>query len=366
MSKALDLFLKPAAPAVGALFVLFWIMFGLLVDCRKNSVYACLFLGTALLMCYNILKLFTGKEEELSVSTLEPSTPKVPKRKGYGCGAICVAFSLGLLTLLMFIVLFASAAEASASTVDDAFDPALSTLVFLACASVLVWAQLALKGAVYRPAALRASCGGVTCAVFIMPLFVMFAALLTWHTAAKAGTALAPPLGVRIPVLLPGASHPVGVHVYCTGGGGLANSNSTVPTVLFLHGITGSGLDAEWVRLNADVVATGARFCSVDRPGYGWSDSYDATMREVRPTLTRPPPLPAYRSSISRTQSSGFWYRRGIDVLSARAAPGTDIRLADPSGSHVPLSRRLPRGCLCRRARRRPDTRLLHRRCLAD
>ena len=89
----------------------------------------------------------------------------------------------------------------------------------------------------------------------------------------KASTALGAPPGVRVPIFLPESSSPMNVHLYCTEG-----TNASAPTVLFLHGVTGSCLDAEWVRGHPAVTATGARFCAIDRPGYGWSDSYDADL----------------------------------------------------------------------------------------
>jgi len=45
-------------------------------------------------------------------------------------------------------------------------------------------------------------------------------------------------------------------------------------TVLFLHGFLGSSNDGAWVRRDAAFRAAGVRYCSLDRPGYGWSENY--------------------------------------------------------------------------------------------
>jgi len=51
------------------------------------------------------------------------------------------------------------------------------------------------------------------------------------------------------------------MHLFCNGTGS--------PTVVHIHGWAGQGYDWGWVRPK---VAAFSRSCSVDRPGYGWSD----------------------------------------------------------------------------------------------
>ena len=59
------------------------------------------------------------------------------------------------------------------------------------------------------------------------------------------------------------------VHAYCTG----AEEGSQAATVVFLHGYGGSALDAVWAERRMTALHPDLRFCSFDRPGYGWSDS---------------------------------------------------------------------------------------------
>ncbi len=59
------------------------------------------------------------------------------------------------------------------------------------------------------------------------------------------------------------------MHIYCTLPEGIRDY-SNLPTVVYLHGLKGSSLDAERIRL---AVNSNARFCSYDRPGYGWSEA---------------------------------------------------------------------------------------------
>jgi pimeloyl-ACP methyl ester carboxylesterase len=67
------------------------------------------------------------------------------------------------------------------------------------------------------------------------------------------------------------------MHIFCTLPQGL-NDYSNLPTVVYLHGLKGSSLDAERIRA---VINNNARFCSYDRPGYGWSEATRAYPRDA-------------------------------------------------------------------------------------
>ena len=267
----------------GSFLIVLWILLGLFIaDAEKNVSYQCLFLGTTMVASFFTLKVLmppAGGATSTNIRT-DPEKVEPSFRRGCGCFSICAAFQFAVMLLLSALATIFCIAEAAASAPEDAFDPALSALVLVVTMLVLAFALVGVKGAVAapgggpRPGCGCVQCGGYTCAFSVLPLALLFLGLCTWHYQQKAATASLPPLGLRVPVTLPGGAHPVHMHLYCTGG----ENNAALPTVLFLHGITGSALDAEHVRTNPSVVASGVRFCSVDRPGYGWSDTYDAAL----------------------------------------------------------------------------------------
>lgn len=97
------------------------------------------------------------------------------------------------------------------------------------------------------------------------PFLIILCFLAMWSTLCEPEYLEAYP-GLRVET--PG--NPT-IHVHCS-----TDYDAALPTVVFLHGWTGSGNDAEWVRRHPDFLATKLRFCSLDRPGYGWSDPYPA------------------------------------------------------------------------------------------
>ena len=78
---------------------------------------------------------------------------------------------------------------------------------------------------------------------------------------------IAPP-GALVPPST-GSSDPT-LHLYCSS----ERHNTSLPTVVFLHGYGGSSRDVHSVRSDPRVAASGLRLCSLDRPGYGWSEGY--------------------------------------------------------------------------------------------
>ena len=117
-----------------------------------------------------------------------------------------------------------------------------------------------------RSSGCNAACSVLTIVGLVLYLFVLF--LAVWHGGGSANH--------LNDVIAPGVflSLPWGrVHWYCTG-----EADSPSPgTVVFLHGYGGSSLDISWVQRSKVLRSAhpSLRFCSFDRPGYGWSDSAD-------------------------------------------------------------------------------------------
>ena len=111
-------------------------------------------------------------------------------------------------------------------------------------------------------------CWTCCCALCGMPMVVLCTLVVLWNTTMDVHT-----MGFAVPGVLVSTSNGDGptLHLYCTDGD---SYNSSLPTVLFLHGYGGSSLDAESVRKSSNFVASGARMCSIDRPGNGWSEGY--------------------------------------------------------------------------------------------
>eukprot|EP00928_Gymnodinium_smaydae_P016034 TRINITY_DN15977_c0_g1_i1.p1 TRINITY_DN15977_c0_g1~~TRINITY_DN15977_c0_g1_i1.p1 ORF type:complete len:516 (-),score=33.61 TRINITY_DN15977_c0_g1_i1:110-1468(-) len=108
------------------------------------------------------------------------------------------------------------------------------------------------------------------CSLCWLPFLVLLASLMLYNLCMKASdlTSYDPP-GVLVSVV----PDELDIHVYCNG-----EYNESRPTILFLHGFLGSSLDVDRLRRHPDILATGLRFCSLDRPGYGWSSSWPSSM----------------------------------------------------------------------------------------
>jgi pimeloyl-ACP methyl ester carboxylesterase len=119
----------------------------------------------------------------------------------------------------------------------------------------------------------KPTCCGQCCVMGAYPMAVILLVITTLHMAKSAGALTAPAFAV------PGNLHGVGgeekMHMYCEG-----EVNSSKPTVLYVHGWTGSGFDAVHVWRAPAVVELGVRFCVLDRPGYGFSPPYKVVEEE--------------------------------------------------------------------------------------
>ena len=110
-----------------------------------------------------------------------------------------------------------------------------------------------------RQCAFCCSCAG-------LPILMLLVALGTWHACSKAAYLNMPPPGVLVKT-----ASGLSVHLYCEGGEG-GYVNQSMPTVLFLHGHLGSSLDWTWLKRKSELQHSGSQLCSIDRPGYGWSE----------------------------------------------------------------------------------------------
>ena len=212
----------------------------------------------------------------------------VPRRTIMGRAFGAVSVVIGLLGFVAFVGL---AANAGATSGPYAVDSSLSCLVALSISLVAASALLAvfgrkkadpsfsdtsaksLEAASSEPTAagsgkslLRSSCCGC-CSFCVLVLLCLLFSLAAWHACMKASqtAATAPGTLFRVP------DGPA-MHVYCEG------TDPTLPTVVSLNGIYGSSLDSSWIRRHPSVVSSGVRFCSVDRPGAGWSQPWPAAV----------------------------------------------------------------------------------------
>eukprot|EP00750_Incisomonas_marina_P000634 INCI10445.2.p1 GENE.INCI10445.2~~INCI10445.2.p1 ORF type:complete len:602 (-),score=92.43 INCI10445.2:906-2711(-) len=111
------------------------------------------------------------------------------------------------------------------------------------------------------------------CSVLGLPLLLLLAVLILYNETVEVKQLLTlPPPGQIIYVDgFPPA------HLLCEND---ENSKPGDPTVLFLHGFLGSALDASWIARDPAFKETGLRFCSMDRPGYGYGWPYPVAQPE--------------------------------------------------------------------------------------
>ena len=87
---------------------------------------------------------------------------------------------------------------------------------------------------------------------------------------------IAPP-GVLVPA---SARDDPTLHLFCSSP--IGGHNASLPTIVFLHGYGGSSRDAHAVRTDPRFTGMGLRICSLDRPGYGWSEGYETIAESDR------------------------------------------------------------------------------------
>lgn len=100
------------------------------------------------------------------------------------------------------------------------------------------------------------------CSSCSMPLLILFACFGAWNATQQ--SAYITPIGDLVAT----DGEPT-IRIDCTG-----TYDPTKPTIIFLHGWVGNADNAIWVRQDPRLLATGLRFCSLDRPGYGYSENY--------------------------------------------------------------------------------------------
>ncbi len=176
-----------------------------------------------------------------------------------------VVFFMCTVCAIQFVAAFVTAGAVSANYVADHILMAFLSVVLGALGMLLLkLINTAPPGSNER----TCSCP-CCCSTFLLGLVVFLASVSLWHTCSKADGLLTTNLP---PGRLVKTSHGPPMHIWCDDEG----KNKSAPTVVFLHGFLGGCLDPTWVRRDPEFLKTGLRFCSLDRPGYGYSPGYDS------------------------------------------------------------------------------------------
>lgn len=229
----------------------------------------------------------------LALTLLSSAVPLRRALEGGGKHRIAMRLVLTLFAMASLVSSVASAANACGVFKHEVADAVLSCLVTLAGAALAVligWTRshrrppsrafrsvasdgkLARSSSQPSPSVKRRCVGGcglgcgrtcsACCSYTWLTLALALAVLAAWHAAAKASYATRP----TMPGVLVEAPNAPATHIYCEG------TNASLPTVLYLNGFYGSSLDPAWLRREPSIAASGVRFCSIDRPGAGWSE----------------------------------------------------------------------------------------------
>lgn len=190
--------------------------------------------------------------------------------------------SYGLLGFMAFIGLCVNASTTSGIY---AFDSALSGIVAISISAVATSTLLVIfsdssssdveEGTTtsssidVKPKTPKIPCRKCcSCCSYCTLLFLyLLTGMATWHACMKASQPPSTAPGDRIRV-----KDGPAMHIYCEG------SNDNLPTVVSLNGIYGSSLDSVWIRRHPLVVSSKVRFCSIDRPGAGWSEPWPSAV----------------------------------------------------------------------------------------
>jgi len=230
-----------------------------------------LLLATAywLLLCVGVLHVvlkFTRKDAEqkhmddtdIDKDERGTNTPGASNKMWYLMVSLLV--SLCFVCSAQFIAAIVAAGAVSANYVADH--------VLMACLAIVLTALGLFLLKTINTASERTCSCSCCCVPFLLGLVFVLATLSLWHTCSKANGLLA----TNLPPgrLIQTSDGSPAMHIWCDDQG----KNISAPTVVFLHGFLGGCLDATWVRRDPAFLKTGLRFCSVDRPGYGYSPGY--------------------------------------------------------------------------------------------
>jgi pimeloyl-ACP methyl ester carboxylesterase len=176
----------------------------------------------------------------------------------------CQVLSLCAVCVAQFVAALVAAGAVSTNYVGDH--------VLMACLSIVLAAFGVFLLKLIRtasPPTRKCSCSFCCGAPCLLGLVIVLSFLSLWHTCMKANGLLVTNLPPGRLVKTSGNTSPA-IHIWCDDDG----KNKSAPTVVFLHGFLGGSLDATWVRRDPAFLKTGLRFCSLDRPGYGYSPGY--------------------------------------------------------------------------------------------
>ena len=207
--------------------------------------------------------------DEVTGTTMEP---KMCQKNGCRSGPI-VPKSLLVSLLLLFLAfctaiivfLVALGQEWQVYQPDQAIAAVTSLLGLLVCLAIIhrikkSWLNTDMENQML-------GCCTCCCTFCGLPTLFICTFVVLWSNAADTHTMAIQPVGKLVPT----TEGPT-LHLYCTSPRG--GHNVTLPSIIFLHGYGGSSLDAEGVRSDPRIEARGAKFCSIDRPGYGFSEGY--------------------------------------------------------------------------------------------
>jgi len=173
--------------------------------------------------------------------------------------------ALGLVAALDAVIAVTAFVAAGYTYREYAADYILLGVLSLAAMVILAVAALALTSVNPVPRSNGTTAG----AGLLMALLLVLQLIALWSLCALTGRYTSPGMVGQQQQISDGGP---AMHVYCI------NSrvvDPSLPTVVFLHGFLGSSLDASWVSSDPTFLAQGLRFCSLDRPGYGWSGPYN-------------------------------------------------------------------------------------------
>ena len=132
--------------------------------------------------------------------------------------------------------------------------------------------QFILRSKTYQP--FKACCCETCCVSYCfyigLPIIVFFCFITMIDTVSLNDSYMNPNLDSSLGIVA-GKTNGHKLFFQCTPEG--KDINKSQPTVLFMHGWSGSSFDAVHVSRDPKFVATGARFCGMSRAGYDYSDT---------------------------------------------------------------------------------------------